>query len=517
MKAPQHLRNHNQFMTVAPLFSVIVPLEYHRGQWERCWLGWQSQTLPRPQYEMILVVPPDFPEQDKLPALLGPQDRLIHSDERHDVGLSAVGAARARGKYLFFTEAHCWPEADVLEKCIQAFEAHPEWAAFSCQSSRIAYNRISDAEADMYEADIEYGMQIHPWRKVLDQCFVTRRDCYDQCGGLEAELGHFSEWVLAATYFHQGLKVGYLSDARLHHYYIGHLAELRAFTRDFTIGEMRYFAGRSHAPGGHLLETPPEWICQGNWNRLLAGSLARIATWELLAAAGRAHRLRIPLRNLVRWLYPALTGAGAAQTEAAAKVYWAFAAANIIALIGSKARLSAAFRKYVAALIHHQRLAYIRLEHRTQAKTAGTPPRFDSESGWNVFASENAGFYPVEVFQGTKFRWSETAAIIPIWMPAGRHRICIECLPIRSLLHEADLRFYFNERSLSAQDISIGPDSIDIKLDVAKSRPSTLAWTCFRFSATDDRRWLGLPIKNIAWNRFPASSAFEEEHESRHS
>jgi hypothetical protein len=28
----------------------------------------------------------------------------------------------------------------------------------------------------MYQADIEFGMKQHPWRKVLDQCSVTRRD-----------------------------------------------------------------------------------------------------------------------------------------------------------------------------------------------------------------------------------------------------------------------------------------------------------------------------------------------------
>jgi len=134
-----------------PLFSVIVPLEYHRGQWERCWLGWQAQTVAKSQYETILVVSPDFPEPDKLAALLGPQDRLEYSDEQHDIGLCAIGAARAHGQYLFFTESHCWPEPDVLEKCLQAFATHPEWVGFSCQSIRITHNRLSTAEADMYE------------------------------------------------------------------------------------------------------------------------------------------------------------------------------------------------------------------------------------------------------------------------------------------------------------------------------------------------------------------------------
>jgi hypothetical protein len=483
-----------------PLFSVIIPLEYHRDQWERCWLGWHAQTLPETQYELILVVPPDFPEQEKLPALLGPTDRLEHSTERHDIGLCAVGAARARGLFLFFTESHCWPEPDVLEKCLHAFTAHPEWSAFSCRSIRITHNRLSNAEADMYETDIEYGMKKHPWRKVLDQCFVTRRDVYDQCGGLKSEIGHFAEWVLAANYSELGHKIGYVPEARLHHYYVGQLSELRAFTRDFVTGEMRYFAKETHDPGRHLLEVPPEWICQGSWDRRLAQSLLQIAMHGMLApSAARPRRPRMFARTVMRWLTSAIVGDGAARAGAAVKVCWTFAVAKLATFVGSKAQLSAAFRNYVAALIEHQRLECIKSERRDQAKTAGAP-QGASTSGWNVFAPENAGFYPIEKSQGTKFRWSETAAIMQAWMSAGQHRICIECLPVRSLTQGADLRFYFNERPLSAQDVSIGPDTIEIKFNLAQSCNSTLAWTCLPFHATGDRRWLGLPIKRIVWN-----------------
>ena len=299
-----------------PLISVIVPLEYHRGQWERCWLGWQAQTVAKSQYETILVVPPDFPEREKLPALLGPRDRLEYSNEQHDIGLCAIGAARAHGQYLFFTELHCWPEPDVLEKCLQAFTTHPEWVAYSCQSIRITHNRLSNAEADMYDADIEFGMKRHPWRKVLDQCFVTRRDVYDQCGGLKSELGHFAEWVLAANYAGLGYKIGYVPEARLHHYYIGELAELRTFTRDFITGEMRYFAKDTYGPGGHLLEVPNEWICQGNWDRRLAQKLLRISMYDILVPS--VSRLKQPLlflRTPTRWLMPAIGGERPALQE----------------------------------------------------------------------------------------------------------------------------------------------------------------------------------------------------------
>jgi hypothetical protein len=479
-----------------PLFSVIVPLEYHRGQWERCLLGWQAQTVPKTQYEMILVVPPHFSEQEKLLALLGPRDRLEYSTERHDISLCAIGAARAHGQFLFFTESHCWPEPDVLEKCLQAFTTHPEWVAFSCRSIRIAHDRLSNAEADMYEADIEFGMKSHPWRKILDQCFVTRRAVYEECGGLKSELGHFAEWVLAANFAGFGHKIGYLPEACLHHYYIGQLAELRTFTRDFIIGEMRYFAKDTHDPGGHLLEVPPEWSCQGNWDRRLAQRLLRIAMCDMLAPSFR--RLQHPLaflRTPARWLMPTIAGENPAIAGAAVKVGLARVMANLAALAGSKARLGAAFKNYVAALIRRQRLICLKSERGTATKTDFTS-RVDSKSGWDAFAPGNAGFYPIETYRETRFRWSEPAAIMLAWMSEGRHCIRIECL-------RAGLRFYVNEQPLSDRDVSIGLDTIDITFDLAQSGHCTLGWTCLRFRVKGDSRWLGLPIKRIVWKPDP--------------
>ena len=128
--------------------------------------GVQTCALPIYQeaFEIILVVPPDFPQREKLSELAGPGAHLEYSQQSHDIALCAVGASVARGKYLFFTESHCWPEADVLKLCLQAFREHADWAGMSCSSVRVCHNRLSVAEADMYDADIAYGMNVHPWR-----------------------------------------------------------------------------------------------------------------------------------------------------------------------------------------------------------------------------------------------------------------------------------------------------------------------------------------------------------------
>src|SRR5438105_2384849 len=70
------------------LFSIIIPLAFHRGKWKNCLRAWcHDQTLSKSRYEVIAVVPPDFPRSalNALSELLGPYGRLQHSRARHDM------------------------------------------------------------------------------------------------------------------------------------------------------------------------------------------------------------------------------------------------------------------------------------------------------------------------------------------------------------------------------------------------------------------------------------------------
>ena len=121
-----------------PKFSIIIPMEFHRGQWERCWQGWSAQTVDKSLYEIILVVSPGFQDRAQLSRVAA--DCVVVSDCTHDIGLCVAGAAKARGQYLFFTECHCWPEPDVLENCLAAIDKNPDWAGFSCLSLPIDFS-----------------------------------------------------------------------------------------------------------------------------------------------------------------------------------------------------------------------------------------------------------------------------------------------------------------------------------------------------------------------------------------
>jgi hypothetical protein len=481
--------------TSPPVFSIIVPLEFHRGQWERCWKGWNDQTIARLMYETILVVPPGFRQQALLNEFSA--DRVEFSEHSHDIALCHAGAAKAQGKYLIFTEAHCWPEPDVLEKCLQAIRDNPDWAGFSCRSVPITHNRLSKAEAAMYMADIEYAMHDHPWRRILDQCFVTKRDAYESCGGFRPELGHFAEWVLAASYFRHGYKLGYFPEARFHHYYTGSLGELREFTLDFVAGEISYFNGHP-AASDSLLEPPLEWMCQGNFDRDTARSILEIAVKSLWPPPRPfARHFQHSIGTIARWIVPAIFGDWIARGIAEAHVVWAHIGLLLARATGSESTLNSRFKSYIATLIAAQRRTVIGKLRRTGRQRQDAVEDVVGASH-DVFAPGHTGFYPIEQHQGHQFRWSDTAAAMLISVSAGTRQIRINCLPVRDLTNPAcDLRFYLDGARIPPGQLRTEEQRVSIDLNAATPRVLTLGWTCVPLLAPADSRRLGLAIKGL--------------------
>ena len=64
----------------------------------------------------------------------------------------------------------------------------------------------------------------------------------------------------------------------------------------------------------------------------------------------------------------------------------------------------------LAALIHRQRLLSIATLR--NAKRRQEHQRSSNPEPCNILAPDHTGFYPVENYQGTTFRWSETALLL---------------------------------------------------------------------------------------------------------
>ena len=410
-------------------FSVIVSLRAHRSRARDCVRGWvTTQKLPSTEYEIIAVLPASDPDRLREPieALLRPHDRLILSNAIHDVAQCVEGAAAARGDYLFFTESHAWPEHDVLLELLAEFERNPNWTAISGRTISVAPTRLSRAESDHYDRDIHNAMTGHPWRKVLNQMFITRRQTYIDAGGYDPELQHFAEWELAARYFDRGFEIGFAPHITIFHHSSGDIAGLCEFTRSFVSGEIAFFARGRATASVMWTQIPPEWATRGALDDRLTGALAACLRKALLAWPQPAL-LPTVLRESMVWSILATGGAGLALAAAEwlVKLNRLLLAATIVS--GSRAMSSQRFTAWVAAVIHSMRLNEI-------VTRLATPPPADDGSEMLVADDQHAGrmvgFHLLESYQSVPMRWSAPAAMVELQLARWQKRIAIDCAPV---------------------------------------------------------------------------------------
>ena len=488
-----------------PTFSIIIPLEFHRGQAVKCLETWvRGQTYPRDRFEVIVVAPMRFPADalERIRRILTAQDQVLLRGEEHDMPLVVEGAAVAKGDVLFFTESHCWPEADVLEKCAEALRDHPEWAGFSCRSVRKTHNRLSVLEADMYEADIRHGMKHHPWRKILDQCFVARRDFYFRAGGFDASLGHFAEWLLAAKYYHMGMKIGYFPQARVRHFYIGEVEEWEEFTDDFVKGEIQYLARveKDADPCADLFEPVPEWVKRHDWDASMARGMAEVIWQDLLHRRENRNLPReqqVPhWRLLAQWTPAALTGAWGERLISALRCVFLRFRLMWQTRFSESGTLKAAMQHYIRSLQHARRLKYLEAVKREVPLAPGSGEWIPGKPT----PVKLAGFHLPEICGGQPCCWSQPAAEIHLPVAEGCYEVVVQWLPVRSEDQPPLPRFYGNGRPLEADSAG----AFGVRLKVRSQRGGNgirLAWVCQPMVVAGDGRELGLFVRRIVWRR----------------
>jgi hypothetical protein len=487
-------------------FSVIIPLEFHRGQIEQCLRGWlKDQTYPADQYEVLAVACPASLGEELnsiVKAELRPHDRLLLYDDPHDISLCAHAAFEAKGEILIFTESHCLPKTDVLLLAEEKMNQHPQWAGFSGNSLPITPNYLSIIEADMYQADIIYGLTVHSWRKILDQLFAVRRREYLVDGGFLPQLGHFAEWHLSARMHENEHMIGYAPDIQFWHYYSGDIEELIEFSRDFTRGEMRYKAEFPDDPCQGYFPVSTEWLFRFSWHSSLAGKMHQLAR---KAHSNQVRSLFNPLNwwMRTRFLFERYTYA---YLGANPVVFWNRIRQNfyliLLRLASSikieKKILGRIFLNLIEATIRLERIDFVqRWLDNAEIKKPIRHAAVDSIH-WTPETTHDSvtllGVYPLEEWQGAKFKWSQPATLMELPLKPGTYAFNMEWLSVRNV---KNLTVYLNETPLA---ITQGPQHARGTFTIQDEQPVRFSWTCEPMFPKNDARILGLPIKSITWS-----------------
>lgn len=487
-------------------FSVIIPLEFHRGVAERCVASWTSgQTFERREFEVIVVAQEghDDEELGRIGALLGQQDRLliIGGGNDHDMKLAARAAEVARGDYLVFTEAHCLADGGFLQQSDSVLRDNPQWCGFSGRSVPDTHNLLSEIEAEMYEHDISRNLRTHPWLKVLDQCFVVSSRDYRSVGGIEPEYGHFAEWLLAARLYRAGLVVGYAPGASIRHYYVGDLGELEEFTMDFSKGEMLFACRSSTDPCGDLFAEVPEWYERHAKDPKVSGAMLVVLLKDICSQA-RSGSLSRSLQRLASWPWGELVFWLRQRCVSAQLTKWGLSVRvgkkrRAVAENLSNARRERAKAEFLEWVDLCAKLARVSSKFPEQ-DSAGTS--FSTEvcnhSEWRAGRWEKlavAGFFPLERLANKSFRWSRPSAVVQLPRLAGPVCVTIEWAVPRA--HE--IRFYASGKRVPEECLShVGDRHTRISLPEGWGARN-LSWVSPRLRAKNDSRALGVAVVGV--------------------
>jgi glycosyltransferase involved in cell wall biosynthesis len=171
-----------------PIVSVIVPTHDRPEGVARCLGALAAQTFERGRFEVIVVddgsrLPPQAAVAgvaDRLDAMLVLQARGGPASARN------AGAARARGRFLAFTDDDCAPDPGWLAALARAFEARPEAMIGGVTENRVEQNPYADVSQALIAYLYEYYNGNGGVRFLTSNNMAVPADGFHALGGFSA-------------------------------------------------------------------------------------------------------------------------------------------------------------------------------------------------------------------------------------------------------------------------------------------------------------------------------------------
>src|SRR5258708_835930 len=309
------------------MFSIVIPLTEPRGQATANIRSWaMEQTLNRDQYELILVSnAPLGGSGPRLKALLSPQDSIVEEHSDNEFLLYDLGARKAKGSILVFTEHHCIAATNCLEALTAYFATNPNGAAI-LRNVGANNNFIAAMEDRLHREYFAKLLKNDFWKAVAVRGFAIKRKVYFDRGGLRYEFGRFGERVLAIELDRSGQQLGFATDAIITHYNTTSLHEIFIPQERVAYGELSYRTQVSSAISADYLEPNRVWA-----NReALRSQTARLMVQTLLHKGWKVGFTGADLRLLIK-----------------------YGAASLIGFQGAESSLGITFRRtYAAAMLN---------------------------------------------------------------------------------------------------------------------------------------------------------------------
>ncbi len=186
--------------------SVILAVRNEGRALRRCLDSLFSQTLPRSDYEVILV---DGWSTDDTIAIANAYPVRILNDDKRGIGSARnIGVKEAKGEIVAFTDGDCIPDAAWLEHLLEPFSDEKVGGAGGAIRCIDAGNIISRYEDLNNRAT---------YRGFITSNAAYRKSVFDEVGGFDVTLKCGEDWDIWWRVRDRGHEVVYVPGALVFH------------------------------------------------------------------------------------------------------------------------------------------------------------------------------------------------------------------------------------------------------------------------------------------------------------
>lgn len=475
--------------------SVIVPLIRHRGRPVPAVRSWLDQDYPRERFEVIVVSDGREPALDRtVQGLLTGRDQHVVAADASEQELLRLGAARARGRVLVFTEGHCEARPTALSVVLVRLAAgdldalalgiEPRWR-----------NAVGWGEVQLIAKRPNRTAGLAAFHVLPEAGCAIPRERYVAAGGIRPELSIFALPVLALELHKRGARLGSSGSVDIVHHNSTWLGEVRDGLGQYGRGQCLFRAERP-ADYARYFGTLPEWRHRGG-----ASARSARAAWSaclsLLVRGGAGPTRRRAARALLT-----LAPAAALGTRFPATAYAAgLAAATLRCRLWNRPgpRFERAFFDFCAHAIGRARTRLLQVQRDAAPPSVLGVGRVSAD---DIADAQGFSFHPVEVYGRERFCWSRPIVSLPLRLAPGRYRVVFEKRGLRSDLDARDITAALDGRALPRGALTVGLDAVALDIAVAggRVRDRRLLLLCTPLAAlgSADPRRLGLPVFSLS-------------------
>lgn len=215
-----------------PIFSVVVPTYNRPQQLARCLAALTQLDYPRDRYQIVIV---DDGSSTPLSSTVdtfrtGPEIALVSQVNAGPAAARNAGAARAKGKFIAFTDDDCTPATDWLSKLAARLQANPNVMVGGRTINDLPKNLYSTASQSLIDYLYSYYSTAAQGVFFASNNIAMARSHFLEIGGFDVSfpLAAAEDRELCDRWQQSGYPMQYAPEVTIRH---AHFLSLKSFWR----------------------------------------------------------------------------------------------------------------------------------------------------------------------------------------------------------------------------------------------------------------------------------------------